>query len=445
MRRILRTELRRSSALGVGLVVLVIGMGLLYLAPGNWAGSWMGLAVTHRMDLILLWSLALAGGAWQVRRERRSRVDELFASVARPRWQRLAPTAVAVALTAVVAYLAAFLAGAVRVAPTASYYPPGTPLVLAVGALSMIPAVWIGMAVGRALPYLVTAPALAVVAAMGLLGVPIVFTDPKGHDPRFVLLSPVLSTPLGDLVTVAGRIHVAHTVWLVCVAAAGFGLLVATTRRGAALAATPVLLGAAVALPMLPTGGNEAAFRFDPAAAQLVCAEGAPRVCVRKVHARLLPDVTPPARQALALLAKLPEPPTAVVEAGTSYFGAPSQPYTADTVQFYATFDVRVRLRSADEFVQDLLTDAFIRPCDRTDPDDGEHSYVARRVVAAWLTGKAPAPDPNDRAGDAMAKRAYQELVALPPAEQRARVAAARRAALTCEGKLYEVLTEGAR
>ena len=165
MGRILRIELRRSPAVFIALLSTVIGTGLLVSYPSEFAGRWMQLAVAVRLDLLVLLPLALAGGAWLGRRDALHRVDELFASTVRPRWQRVLPTAGAFAVAVVTTYLLVFLIGAAWVAPTSRYFPVVAIAVTAVGALSLIAAGWLGMAAGRAVPRLVTAPALAVVGA----------------------------------------------------------------------------------------------------------------------------------------------------------------------------------------------------------------------------------------------------------------------------------------
>ena len=75
MSRILGIEIRRSMAIGSALILLVVGVVLLFFAEGiEFATGWMQLAMTQRLYLAILWPLALAAGAWQARRERRSNV-----------------------------------------------------------------------------------------------------------------------------------------------------------------------------------------------------------------------------------------------------------------------------------------------------------------------------------------------------------------------------------
>ncbi|MEV7228119.1 MULTISPECIES: hypothetical protein [Polymorphospora] len=441
MGRVLRIELRRSAAVGVALLALVIGAGLLVSYTEGFSGRWMQLAVSGRGMLLALWPLALAGGAWLGRRDARSRVGELFASTGRPRWQRVLPTAAALAVALVAAYTLIFVVGTVWVVPTAGYFPAASVAVTAVGALSLVAAGWVGMAVGRAVPRLVTAPALAVagVAVAGLLPdwmtVNAVVADRPA--PAALLLSPVYASGLDDFQTVTARVNLTQTLWLAALAATGLLLLGAARRRGVALAVLPAVLGGAVALPLMPTGGYRA---YDPGAAELVCDDAGPQVCVARVHAALLPDVAGPARQALAMMsAKLPGAPTRAVEdrrveswARSGADPAPD-PRPADTLVFEAPVigpSGRADL-SGDYFLPHLLEAAWRQDCG-DGPDDSDTRF-GRVVATAWLTGEPPAPQdwwtPEERAGVA---GAYQALVGLPPAEQQRRMVAARDDALAC-------------
>src|SRR5690606_25249797 len=137
----------------------------------------------------------------------------------------------------------------------------------------------------------------------------------------------------------AARVHLLQAVWLAALAATGLLLLTAASRRAAAVATLPALVGAAVVLPFLPAGGYDAAARLDPAAVVLVCDDDGPPVCVTRVHAALLPDVAGPAREALGILAaKLPGAPTRAVEVQHPPYwmrqDAPPVRYASDALVF---------------------------------------------------------------------------------------------------------------
>ncbi|MGI5145266.1 hypothetical protein ACQEVC_02500 [Plantactinospora sp. CA-294935] len=444
MGRILGIELRRSAAVGVALLSLVVSTAALLSFPQGFAGRWMQLAVAVRLMLMLSWPLALAGGAWLGRRDARSRVDELFASTARPRWQRVLPTAAALAVTLVAGYALTFLVAAAWVIPTAGYFPVTAIAVTAVGALSVVAAGWLGMAVGRAVPRLVTPPALAVagVALAGLLpdwlSAAAYAGDPAVRpEPAALLLTPVYLGELHDFQTVVARVNLTQALWLAALAATGLLLFGAVGRRAVALAVLPAVLGAAVAVPLMPTGGYDAAAAVDPDAVELVCDEDGPQVCVTRVHAGLLPDVVGPARQALAMMAaKLPDAPVRAVESQQFTLpasSAPSRP-EADTLVFPGPPIGRTGRAdvSGEPVLLSLLKAAWQQDCADGSGDSIE-AYLARVVAAAWLTGQPPALEDWWASGErSRVERAYQALVGLPQDEQRRRMAAAREAVLDC-------------
>lgn len=442
--RILRIELRRGPALVIALLSVAVGTALLLSFREGFAGRWLQLAANVRTLLAVLWPLALAGGAWLGRREGRSGVGELLASTVRPRWQRVLPTAGALVGTLVAAYLLVFLIGAAWVVPTAGYFPIDTLAVTAVGALSLVAAGCLGMAAGRAVPRVVTAPVLAVVgfAVAGLLPDWMMSSASAagGTVPRAVLLSPVFAGGLDDFQTLRASVHPVQAWWLAALAATGLLLLGAVRRRAVALAVLPAALGAAVAVPALPAGGYPGAARVDPDAVALVCDDDGAPVCVTRVHAGLLPDVVGPARQALARMAeKLPNAPVRAVESQQPAFWAHTDaageaaPHPADTLVFDTPpIGSTGRADLADgSFLPGLFEAAWWQEC----PESFALSdvYLAQAVAAAWLADRPFTArtwwSPQERA---RAERAYQTLVALPQAEQRRLMAAARDAAMTC-------------
>jgi hypothetical protein len=163
MNRILGVELRRSTVLGSALLLAVAGAVTLYATPQRWSAGWMALVMTQREYLALMSPVAMAAGAWQSYREHRANVAELFASTPRPRHQQIVPIIGAAALAVVGAYLVVLAVGVARIAGTARYLPATSLVVVAVGLVAMVASVWIGLAIGRLVPALVTAPALAVV------------------------------------------------------------------------------------------------------------------------------------------------------------------------------------------------------------------------------------------------------------------------------------------
>jgi hypothetical protein len=367
------------------------------------------------------------------------------------------PTTAAFALVVPAAFLLPLLPALIRVVPHAGYYPPAVPVMVATGALSLVAAVCLGMAIGHALPHLVTAPILMVI------GLFLVDASVAYANYRLVILAsprtPDIYVGDVDFAAVAGQVSAAQAISFVGMAAAGFGWLAATTAQGRIAAAAPLLLAGAIAVPLLPGQATQAVVR-DSGALVPVCAQGgAPRVCVSKVHSGQLSEVTPVARQALSLLAQLPNAPTSATELPDTWWDDRA-PRTADTLQFRIWIDGHDLLQQPETLLPYLLDGAGTRRCQpppasarQTEQRRGhlEREQAARRAAAAWLMHQPLVPQPAvlldqdkpDEQADAQARQVYQQLVAVPEDTQRQRVAALRQAALTCSGDLYAILTGG--
>jgi hypothetical protein len=424
--RIFGIELRRSVAPGAALVLLVVGVLLLFFAGGIlFADGWMQLAMTQRWYLALLWPLALAAGAWQARREQRSNVAELFASAPRPRILRVVPTLGALAVAVVAAYLALGMAGGLWIVGTARYLPAAALAVTAVGALALIAAVWLGLALGRLLPSPMTAPALGVVGMAALMLIPAATASRRWLALAF---SPFeqMNIP-GPYNTVPGPVSVAQACWFAGVAVAAVLLLASKARRMRVAALVPVLVGAALAATVVPQQDRVVIDSIDPVARKLVCTQDAPRVCVSRVHSGLLAEVAPRAREGLVALAKLPNAPKEVHEDTTTYPGDGLPVWREDVVL------VSVEAGRDGHFDDDTVTEvamgAFASPPDCKDMVDTADKLAA----ASWLAGPEPLADPfHGPELVADARQRLQTLRQLPDADAQARVAALRQAAVTC-------------
>lgn len=446
--RILRTELRRSAAVPAALLITVVGVLVLYTS-GPAAGSWMELVTVQRDVMQMTWPLALAGGGWQGIRDGRSGVGELLATTSRSRRWRVLPAAAAMALTAAAGYLA-MLAGAVGHLRGASYYPPAVLPVIALGALGMVAAVWLGLAAGAALPSPLTPPLLAVAGFTALAVLPPVLADNdqnRGY-PGIVLLSPHLQGPRNfgyEVQRPSTGVELSTGLWLIGLAATGLALFAAARPATRAAALLPVLIGAAVAVPGLPAT-TAAAWVPDRHALGLVCTPDKPEVCVPRVRRQQLDRLRGPARQALAVLAaKLPGAPTRAVLRGPNAPAAERPP--AGTLQIVndsggnqapAKPSLAVSGPGGDP-VWDMLQGGGVLACPQFEEDS--RYAAARNVAAAWLLDRDLRPvakvGETDEAPSALAA-----LRALPPAEQRARVAALRDAELTCApGDRLDLLT----
>ncbi|MBM2618562.1 hypothetical protein JIG36_23685 [Actinoplanes sp. LDG1-06] len=405
MSRILLIELRRSTVLWAALTMLASGTAMLYSARQRWTSGWMILALDQRWYLPFLAGIALAAGAAQGRRERRSRVEELFAGMPRPRFQQVVPVLIAYGISMVLAYAGATALAALWILGTAHYLPVGAFLgVVAVGAVAVLAGSWFGLAAGRLLPYVVTAPALAILSLASPLAVP-------GREGWVsALLFPAHGLGSGtDFDTIQARFSIGQLLYLTGLAA-GAALLFARTRWPALL---PPLLGTALAALVLQGGAAFVRDPIDPVARSLVCTPDAPTVCVARVHSGVLDEVAPPARAALATLSRLPGAPTRAVEAGLV-------PRSADTLLIPLAIDDNGHALGTGRLAENLGVLPFPCPADSPGPDT-----TVVDAASAWLLGT---PDASAQA---------HELSKLSDQEAAARVAAVRRAVLTCSRATY--------
>ncbi|WP_433293836.1 hypothetical protein ACQP2F_31605 [Actinoplanes sp. CA-030573] len=419
MSRMLRVELRRSAAIGTALALLVVGVLALFFAEGiGFATGWMQLAMTQRLYLVLLWPLALAAGAWQARREHRSRVAELFASTPRPRAQRAAPTLGAMAIAVVGGYLAMGVVGGLWIAGTARYLPLSVFVVTGVGALALVAAVWLGLAAGRLLPWPVTAPALGVGGLALLLLIPGA-TRPRGW--LALVFSPIYEMNMPDAyTTVPERASAAQALWLAALTVTALLLAISGGWRSRTAAVVPLILGVVLAVAVMPHRNRYVVSSVDTTAQELVCAKDQPRVCLSRVHSGLLGEVGPGAAEGLAALAKLPGAPTRVHEDTTTYVPDVYPAWDNDVVLLEVEVGTNGHLRDRADVPVEVVTGAFASPphCEST------ASAAQALAAASWLIGRPPA--------DAEARALWETLHALPAGEAQARVVALRTAALTC-------------
>lgn len=460
--RILRLELRRAIGLGIATIAVVLMLGLLFFhgpwgkAPTAWTDQWNSLAGWEREQLTFLWPVALGAGALQGLRDRRSRMLELLRTTPLPTRRRVSPTALAIAIWLAASYLVVLLAGAVQVAGNTSYFPlDWIPLAL-VGILALIAAGVLGMGIGRLAPSRLTPP---LVAVAGLVAMVMATGVSPAVGERGSMALALLAPGVGSLLdpvhdvftTVAGSVTLGQALWFAGLVVAGLVLLSANRPLARAAAVVPVIVGLAAALLVLPSS-LPAAYARDAGASALVCAEGTPMVCVSRAHQKQLAALVDPARQALRVLAVLPNAPTEVVEDTRTDPNWPQQPlppanaavFTFDSMDF----DFALRQLSPDQLRLALLASAFAPAC--VDADftvTSARTRAAQAVGVSWLLGRPTSLENFSVMGpqiDSNQATAWSTLRGLPAAEQRARIAALRTAAVTCQGDLLTVLTTGA-
>ncbi|MEU3612285.1 hypothetical protein ABZ725_08190 [Streptomyces sp. NPDC006872] len=463
---VLRIELKRSVAPWAGAVVLTAPLAFLYLLNGTWwtgttawTAQWTSMALWTRSLLFYLWPLAVGLGALQGLRDRRSKMSELLTSTPRPARHRAATLAGTTAFTLTSAFALLVLVGGVQVLANTEYMHLGWLPISLVGALSLVAGAVLGMGAGRALPSVLTPPALAMgafvfTALMQMsfgrtetttaAGVPI--TEPN----RVSLLSPAVQEVRDVLVTLSAPVHVGQTIWLLGMAATGFALLVAATPRARLTALTPIMAGAVIALLVLPSDPRRIHV-VDEAAAELVC-DGP--VCVTKTQQGRLADLAGPGRKALGLLRSVlgDEAPVSVRE-NTDLLPEGSTPqWSRSTVLFDFDDDLIAAAKGAakgEELTLALIAKGMVPGCTPTGWTSFGSDLFAQTVAVGWVLGDLEPLPGTLSAGlrsevDAEARPVWKKLEALPRAEQLSRIGAMRAAAFSCKGDPFEVLSRGA-
>ncbi|MFD9358677.1 hypothetical protein [Streptomyces sp. NPDC060031] len=456
--RVLRIELKRSAAPWAGLVILGGSLAFLYLINGlwwygtaAWTAQWTSMALTTRCMLAYGWPIAVGLGALHGLRDSRSRMTELLTTTPLPAWRRAALPAGATAISLAAAFGLLVLWGAVQVAlGSATYLPLGWLPISLVAALALVAGAVFGMGVARALPSVFTPPLLVLLFLMMtvLLRQNTDGELPSGIAPnRLAQLSPVTDVPREMLLTLSGAVHLGQTLWLLGLLATGFALLVAATRRARLLAVAPVLAGAALALLILPAAGRDT-YVVDKAAATLVC-DGP--VCVTQVNRSRLPELAPRGKEALRALHDVlgDEAPNSVREDTELRALGDQRQLSGDVVLI--DFDDPLIVRAAGAGMTRLLVAQGLSPnCQPiTVREGGGVDIPAQSIAVSWALGdhqleplQKPDTDEYSQRAWANAKVAWEKLTALPPAEQRSRIAQAHAAALSCKNELAALTGE---
>ncbi|MFI6338828.1 hypothetical protein [Streptomyces sp. NPDC050535] len=460
--RVLRIELRRSVAPWAGAVVLANALAFLYLVNAAWwrgstawTAQWTTLALWTRGLLFYLWPLAVGLGALQGLRDHRSKMPELLTSTPRPARHRAATLAGATAITLASAFSLLVLVGAVQVVANTEYTHLGWLPISLVGALFLVAGAVLGMGAGRALPSVLTPPALAMGAfvftvlmhmsvgrtetntAMGITS-----TEPN----QVSLLSPAVEEVRDVLITLSPAVHVGQTIWLLGMAATGFALLVAATPRTRLIALTPVVAGATLALLVLPSDPRRM-YVVDKAAAELVC-DGP--VCVARTHQERLADLAGPGKEALRLLhdALGAQAPVSVRE-NTAGWPDGSMPQWSRRTVLFDFDDEIIDAAQGEALTRALIAQGMVPGCLPVGWSGTGSDLFARTVAVGWVLGDLrplPGPEPASvrREVDAETRPVWKKLKALPRAEQLARINATRAAAISCRGDAFDVLSGGA-
>ncbi|MEV4969881.1 hypothetical protein [Streptomyces scopuliridis] len=460
--RVLRIELKRSVAPWAGAVVLTTALAFLYLIPGSWwtgttawTAQWTSMAMWTRSLLFYLWPLAVGLGALQGLRDHRSKMSELLASTPRPARHRAVTLAGMTAFTLASAFVLLVLVGAVQVAAHTEYTHLGWLPISLVGALALVAGAVLGMGAGRALPYVLTPPALTMGAFVftALMQMSLGRTETTtatgfpGTEPnRVSLLSPAVQDVRDALVTLSASVHVGQTIWLLAMAVTGFALLVAATPRARLLALAPVLAGAVIALLVLPSDPRRM-YVVDEAAAELVC-DGP--VCVTKTQQARLADLAGPGKEALRLLhgALGSQAPVSVRENAAVLPEGSTPRWSSKTVLFDFDDDI-IAAAKGEELTRALIAKGLVPGCSPVGWSSFGGDEFAQTLAVGWVLGDlrplpSTLPTKFRREVDAETRPVWKELKALPRAEQLSRINAMRAAALSCEGDAFDALNGGA-
>ncbi|MGW2255720.1 hypothetical protein ACWCXH_37055 [Kitasatospora sp. NPDC001660] len=449
--RVLRIELKRSVAPWPGLVVLGGSLAVFCLIDGiwwqgdaGWTAQWTSMAMWTRYLLGFWWPLVVGMGAVYGLRDSRSRMAELLTTTPLPAWRRAALPAGATALVLASGFGLLVLVGGVQVGLGAtSYTSLGWLPISLVAALSLVAGAVFGMGVARAVPSVLTPPALTVFLLLTalLLRQSNESALPSSSAPnRLALLFPVTSEPREMLLTLSGSVHLGQTLWLLGLLATGFALLSAATRRARLLAVAPVLAGAALALLILPATPRDT-YVVDKAAATLLC-DGP--VCVTQANRSHLAELAPRGKDALRVLhdALGDQAPNSVREDTELRALGDNRELSGDAVLIDFD-DPLIAKASGDELTRLLVAQGLAPNCGPRTPWEGrgQVDIPVQSIAASWALGDhqfKPLQQPDTYAYSqrtwADADVVWQRLMALPPAEQRSRIAEVHTAALSCTG-----------
>lgn len=444
----LRIELRRSTALWAGLLVLVSSTGMLLLlrSPNaRWQGNSTSAVFELRLALLAVWALVVGLAVLQGMRDSRAGVTELFSSTSRPGWVRLGTPASAVAGAVAVATALLCVGMVAVVAFGGGFVSIGfVPLMVTV-VIALAASVLVGIAVGRLLPHPLTVPvalvATFVVGTTADRGLQVSSADEEVS--RLALLTPIFQPPSTDLVTTSTSVDIGQIVWFTGLGVTAFLLLVSRSPGGRLAALVPAGLAVALALTILPSRISDILVT-DSIAGELVC-DGP--VCLSRAHNNSLPAVAAVGREVLAKLAVLPGPPTEVREDTSALAHLTVPPRNENTIYLRSQGSPSTLKLPPDQLRLEMFAGAGVASCSTPNTASSAEAVV-RYLTAGYFNGGLArlASDPhrwdNGHQREEL-ETAWQALRGQPAREQLDRVATARRMLLACEDseRTLDVLT----
>ncbi len=446
----LRIELRRSSALWAGLLVLVSGTAMLVLLTSEtakWPGNSTSAVLELRKPLTYVWALVVGLAVLQGMRDSRAGVGELFATTSRPSWVRLGTLASAVAGVVAAATLLLCVGVVAHVAIGGGFVSAGfVPLAVTV-VLAFAASVLLGLAVGRWLPHPLSVP-VAFAATFTVASTAYQAQDvwsPDAEIPRATLLVPVLDPPSSDLVTTSTSVDLGQIAWFTGLGVTALLLLVSRSWRGRLTALVPAGLALALAVSILPAKLSDLLVT-DSIGGKLVC-DGP--VCVSRVHEESLPVAAAVGRDVLKKLSVLPDPPTEIREDTSPMAHVAASPPSGHVVRLNSQHHPSMLSMSPEQMRLELLAGAGVSPC--TAPNTVNSQEIAvRYLTAAYFTGELAqlASQPHIWGSSHMRPALEEDWRAFrgrSAQEQLNRVAKAREMLLACQDpeRIREVLVAG--
>ncbi|RFC74272.1 hypothetical protein [Streptomyces sp. AcE210] len=275
-----RAELLRGFAPWSGLAALLSVGGLMVSKAAQWQGSWPEtMSNLHLTAAVLAVPLALAAGAWQGGRERRTRMGELRASMPRGPLAQFLVCALPVALWVTAGYALAAAGSLLASLPYTSAGHP-LPLVLLGDALTVGACALLGHVAGRTVPWRLAAPVLAL-GGYVLVGLALT------ADSAVRFVGPAGGFPLGS-----SRVPVWWQPLVFALWGSGLALTAVLAHAARRRATALVPLAAALAAAGVLVQSGDSMWQRDPLIQRQVCDDSAPRVCVSAAYPGMLPEVS---------------------------------------------------------------------------------------------------------------------------------------------------------
>lgn len=405
--RAARIDARRTHIflVAAGFAALGVCLTIAKQPPFNhyavWSSSWAAGALWLSQISVVLGPVAGAVAAWVGGRERRRGMVELLAGTPRRPLQRISTTWVVVTCGLILGMIAVGALVGIGIAPTVSYAGGRWWATWLIAFLGIVVCSAAGFAAGRLVSGRLVAPLVGIV-----LYVASGFATYSNH--AWAQLAPVANLPVDEGRQLLGWVIGADLAWLLALTVAA--LFLASGHRRSAMVTGMVAV--VVALPLSQVSGTNGGTSWteaDPGAAALVCTKTSPHVCLTRVHAGLLPDVTPVVREVLAHARRV----LPVDRAAEMGYGNPTPPRTLiiPTLEGDSRF-LQSGLRPQADLATDIGYTTASPPakCDGQLDTANPAAWVAVDVAVSLISGRSDQPMSNPT----QFARTYKPLAADP-------------------------------